>query len=355
MKNRFNLIFWKDFDCKDLSKGKTSEKISENWKFFWFCNIVMEIIELYKSKKCVSLFENQVKLGDGNTTDDIISELCDDILIMILDFLTLKEAVRTSVLSRRWQQLWQFFSGSFSFEASYSRGLNKEKLKTERSRFVGRINKVLNSHQVSTMLELRVSFDLGKHSKSYVDEWIGIALKKKVKKLELAFEPYFTSYHKLLYTCYRISKESFSCFTTSSGSPGTLFLRCLSLQYVGVSDENVEYILSSCPMLESLHVRMSPLLRDPKVTGSSLRLKHLNIQSCEFVQSIEVYAPNLASFEYYGKEIPLHVRYAPKLHEVCYFDPLNYSIPHAFSQLANYLPQLVSLTLNTSFDWVKIE
>lgn len=52
-----------------------------------------------------------------------------------------------------------------------------------------------------------------------------------------------------------------------------------------------------------------------------------HISYCNFIQSNEVCAPNIVSFEYHGRrEIPLHnIRYVPKLEEVIYTSPLVYN------------------------------
>lgn len=308
-----------------------------------------------KSKKVCFLAQEQ-NLGDGVISKDGINKLCDNILIKILSFLSIKEAIRTSVVSKRWKQLWQLFSGCLSFSPAstginfyHGSNLDLIKMKSESPRFVGCINKVLNSHQGSNIDELRVCFVLDKDLGSYVDKWIDFALKKKVKKIELF--NFWSSTMASRLSCYSLSQETFSSTTSS--------LTCLSMESLGVSDEIMEYILSNCPLLESLKVTHSPHLRDPKFVGSSLRLKHLQIALCEFVQSIEVCAPNLVSFKYIGNEIPLHIRYVPKLQELHYFNPWNsyprnYNIPLAFSQLSNYyLPQLVTLTLIMPFQRVK--
>ncbi|XVF31361.1 hypothetical protein REPUB_Repub16aG0139200 [Reevesia pubescens] len=293
----------------------------------------------YHAHKTLSLLvENQVK-HDGNKRDRL-SELSDDILIGILSSLPSREAAGVCFLSHRWQHLWKFLPVSFRFDGTKTKNcidwddvldVKIKILKTERCKFVGWINNVLNSHQGSIIDELCIRFDLDKDWGCDINKWIDIALRKQVKKLELDFSRFRCPRHYNMYYPF-------------PGLSGTEFLTCLSLQYLGVTDEIMESILSNCPMLESLHLRFSPLLLYPKVSGSSLRLKHLDISFCHFIQSLEVCAPNLVSFEYSGKKIQFYIRYAPKLQELCYYDPRNYGIMHAFFQLARYIRQLVALT-----------
>ncbi|KAA3468700.1 F-box/FBD/LRR-repeat protein isoform X1 [Gossypium australe] len=306
----------------------------------------MENMELHQSKKVLE--------GEENRRDET-SRLNDDILIRILGFLSFKEAVRSSVISRRWQHLWKYFSGCLRFEqtkprlASWNLNVRTRKKIAERCEFIEWVNKYLNSNQASTIDEFRVdNFDLDKDSKAYVDEWVGIALQKKTKNLQLNFGP--ESYvrrrsvaaSRVAARCYCLTKETFS-----SALSGIHLLTSLTVNFVGVSDEMLEHIVSICPLLESLELDHSPQLTHPKV--SALRLKHLNICHTEyFIESIEIYAPNLVSFDYTGKKIPLHIKYAPKLNQVCYDDGSSSAIQHLSIHLANYLPQLVTLSIGMS-------
>ncbi|KAL1145555.1 hypothetical protein V6Z11_A11G305900, partial [Gossypium hirsutum] len=243
---------------------------------------------------------------DGNNRRDRISELPDDVLMGILSFLPPEEAVlKTSFLSHRWKQLWESLPVSgFNFRVPMPvccRGghvknlkdlrdgkyITVEDMKRECSKFVEWVNNVMISHQGSTIDELRVRFYLDKDSQRYIDKWIEIAMRKQVKKLELDFPSLL---HRPSNAFYPFPQE---CF------PGIEFLTSLCLVNVGVSDEAMEFVLSNYPMLETLHLRNSPLLIHPKVSGSSLRLKHLNISHSESIQTIEISAPNLVSFEYH--------------------------------------------------------
>ncbi|PPR95868.1 hypothetical protein GOBAR_AA24792 [Gossypium barbadense] len=218
----------------------------------------MENMELHQSKMVLE--------GEENRRDET-SRLNDDILIRILGFLSFKEAVRSSVISRRWQHLWKYFSVCLRFE----------------------------------------------QTKPRLASWnLNVRTRKKIA-------------------------ESFIWNS----------LPYLSVKFVGVSDEMLEHIVSICPLLESLELDHSPQLTHPKV--SALRLKHLNIRHCEyFIESTEIYAPNLVSFDYTGKKIPLQIKYAPKLKQVFYGDGSSSAIQHLSIHLANYLPQLVTLSIGMS-------
>ncbi|KAK8633654.1 hypothetical protein V6N13_014496 [Hibiscus sabdariffa] len=218
---------------------------------------------------------------------------------------------------------------------SVRRRMMDEDWKREICKFVGWVNHVLIAHQGSTIDELRVRFYLDKYSWGYVDKWIEIAMKKKVKKLELDF---------LDFPRFQLAYYPFphNCFCRSE------FLTSLCLKHVGVSDYVTRWILRRCPMLESLHIEGSPLLINPKVSGSSLRLKHLHISKARYIHSVEISAPNLVSFEYHEERLLiLHIWHASKLTELYYSSPFySIEIDNHNSLLSNYLPQLVTLRLS---------
>ncbi|KAK8506131.1 hypothetical protein V6N12_074182 [Hibiscus sabdariffa] len=163
---------------------------------------------------------------------------------------------------------------------------------------------------------------------------------KKVKSLELDFEP-CRSNHGRDSGNYRFGCKIFS-------SSGIRFLIGLCLKHVDVSGQILESFLSNCPLLETLHFSHSKQLTHVNVCGSSLRLKHLHISFCKYIKSIEVYAPNLVSFEYRVLErVHIDLMYVPQLCDVSYAGrwesrrvfELRKSIPSclATSQLVNLL------------------
>ncbi|XVE92916.1 hypothetical protein REPUB_Repub01dG0144800 [Reevesia pubescens] len=176
---------------------------------------------------------------DGNKRDRL-SELSNDILIGILSSLPSREAVGACFLSPRWQHLWKFLPVSFRFDGTKTEDcfywgdvldVKIQILKTERCKFVGWVNNVLNSHQGSIIDELSIRYDLDKDWGSDINKWIDIALRKHVKKLELDFKNFRCPRDDNMYCPF--PRECFSRLTTSSGLSGTQFLTCLSLQSLG--------------------------------------------------------------------------------------------------------------------------
>ena len=255
----------------------------------------------------------------------------------------MKEAIRTSVLSHRWECFWSFtdtldFDDPDTMQEIDDR---KKKLKTERKKFVKRVNRILGLHQASTINKFRVCFELGKNSTRYIDSWLDFAISKRVKRLELDFTPLESMRHY-----YTFSHEQLTRIISKIGVHCINFLTSLTLKYVNVTGELLEHCLSVCPVLEKLHVARCQSLGRLKISGPSLQLKYLYIIDCSQIESIDIFAPNLESFGFVGPRIELYVNYAPCLLDVLIGAIYLVQINYLFCPLSNYLSQLQRLTLD---------
>ncbi|XWS69335.1 hypothetical protein CRYUN_Cryun04dG0170300 [Craigia yunnanensis] len=121
---------------------------------------------------------------------DRISELPDEILFVILSFLTLKEVASICFLSKRLKSLWSNIV-TLNFDASDALcelWRNGSLRKKKRSRYMGWVNHILELHKGSTLNEFRVCFDLDWTCRHDIDSWLHFAISKRVRKLELDFE-----------------------------------------------------------------------------------------------------------------------------------------------------------------------
>ncbi|KAI3435307.1 F-box domain-containing protein [Psidium guajava] len=279
---------------------------------------------------------------------DMISELPHEILVSILSLMTFNEAVRTSVLSRRWKKLWTYTTGSLDFEdskAEHDISHNTKSLRAGRFKFIGWVNRMLSLHQGSSIRELRVRFDLNNRSRRYVDEWVAVALAKRVRNLKLDFLPFLRKFDSPRYTF-----PSEFILPSATCRYDLSCLRSLDLKFVNVTDENLDCILSNCPFLEELVIVCSELLSHIKVKGSSLSLKHLFIYSSNLT-TFEVSTPNLVSLACHNtsKGGPrVLIENAPLLTSVALgalYDPVSIYL----HPLCSSLPQLEDLHLHMNF------
>ncbi|XP_021893336.1 uncharacterized protein LOC110811222 [Carica papaya] len=93
-----------------------------------------------------------------------IDSLPDEVLILIVSCLGLREAAKTCVLSRRWAELWTFTVGALDFEASEALKRVPKAGQLERLSFVKWVDKVLNLHRGKRIDSFRVHFDLNQSS-----------------------------------------------------------------------------------------------------------------------------------------------------------------------------------------------
>ncbi|CAA0807389.1 F-box protein [Striga hermonthica] len=131
--------------------------------------------------------------------DNFISRLPDDILLVILSFLPLKEAGRTSVLSSRWRNLW-----SYTLHLNFDDHNSMEKImedpefgneSVEREKYVKWVDSVLQSHRGSTVKELRICFSLVKSATKSITKWLEFAFERHTEKLELNLSDGVGSHH----------------------------------------------------------------------------------------------------------------------------------------------------------------
>ncbi|KAL6973110.1 hypothetical protein U1Q18_027288 [Sarracenia purpurea var. burkii] len=291
---------------------------------------------------------------------DLISQLVDELLVLILSRLTLKEAQRTCVLSRRWRYLWASVP-NLNLDASNTLStLNrlaettfnaqqmkefKELVELERARYISWVNQVLRSHSGLNIKEFRVQFDLNGNSRSDIDGWVNFAITKGLQKLQLVFSPHRP----------RSVRDSY-CFPNIGSWPSGFsisFLKSVVFEAVNVTGEVIEYFLFNCPLLEDLRVRWSLSFVKLRIVGSSLSLKYLHLWGCP-LKNIEVCAPNLVSFKLvpvkHCGNVTLALMDVPRLVEVsmaaCLCNGLFYHMTHD----SRYFSQLQTLTLYESFE-----
>ncbi|ESR34738.1 hypothetical protein CICLE_v10007166mg, partial [Citrus x clementina] len=212
--------------------------------------------------------------------EDGISKLPDDILICILSRLTIKEAAKTSILASRWRYLWTFFSGCLDFnDLVYMKSFGP--LGDGRDpRSLRCIDQVLGSLKVKdqSLEELRICLDIDPNCD--VDSWLKFAIQKRVQRLDLQL---------------RLCKSAWYNFPSHFVSRSLTSLRLAS---VYLNKEGLENLLCHCPFLEVLTLEKIRILTSIRVSGLSLKLNYLQLDSLvKLKDHLEVDVSNLISFE----------------------------------------------------------
>ncbi|KAK9181404.1 hypothetical protein WN944_024541 [Citrus x changshan-huyou] len=213
-------------------------------------------------------------------SEDGISKLPDDILICILSRLTIKEAAKTSNLASRWRYLWTCFSGCLDFnDLVYMKSFGP--LGDGRDpRSLRCIDQVLGSLKVKdqSLEELRICLDIDPNCD--VDSWLKFAIQKRVQRLDLQL---------------RLCKSEWYNFPSHFVSRSLTSLRLAS---VYLNKEGLENLLCHCPFLEVLTLEKIRILTSIRVSGLSLKLNYLQLDSLvKLKDHLEVDVSNLISFE----------------------------------------------------------
>ncbi|XP_040365642.1 F-box/FBD/LRR-repeat protein At1g13570 isoform X2 [Rosa chinensis] len=178
---------------------------------------------------------------------DRISNLPSDVIVKILSCLTLKEAVRTSVLSSRWRNRWAMLSGLIFDEKCFS---------TENcATFVNIVYHVLLSHIVP--VEKFVLSHPHLIPTIDIDRWVLHLSRNSIKVFELRIPDgpqyemplRFFSYQDMielkLSQCLLKPPTTFKGFRT---------LKMVRFQRVALAQDVLENLILCCPLLESLTI-----------------------------------------------------------------------------------------------------
>ncbi|PQP99643.1 FBD-associated F-box protein [Prunus yedoensis var. nudiflora] len=261
-----------------------------------------------------------ISLGDkGETYSEVdrISQLPDAILISILSLLSIREAARTCFLSKRWIYVWKHVTclNFDDIDALYK----PSKKRGQTTPSYNWVNQVLQLHQCPSLDAFRIC-----SSSTHIGP---------------------SRLSRFSYASYIFPDKP---FRSPFGVSCIKSLKHLSLSFVNITGELVEHFLSHCELLEHLCVSCSDQLVTLRVAGSSLRLKFLQISDCMCSEKIEICAPNLVSFIYYGMlgfYDSIRLRHAPLLVNVSLAESTRCIVP-TFLSVKSCLPQLVTLTLN---------
>lgn len=345
---------------------------------------------------------------------DNISRLPADILFFILSLLTMKEAAKTSILSRRWRNLWKTSAASSLtldldvVPMTYSDMPNNvfgdclngnfvdcldahnRSLRARRGEFVGFIHQILHADHSHVKDSFRLRFylqsDLSRRVdqwtdmamvqfKDFVDninQWIEMATDKRTPKVidsshfVIQRDIYRAGnlYHSV--PCSFPSQKIGSlvkcmgfkhCSVRSLDSNGFRSLVDLRLKDTVIDSDNIVGILSKCPNLEKMCLFFCKGLHNLKISGPSLRLKFLTILCCYDLKKIELCAPNLSRLQYSGYFVEFMFIYVPQLSNLILRTEVAKSygaLSYACGKLSSDVPHLESLIISVVPEEIRI-
>ncbi|KAL6529157.1 hypothetical protein OROGR_014780 [Orobanche gracilis] len=281
---------------------------------------------------------------------DRISQLPDEIIILILSFLPLNESVATSVLSSRWCNLWKR-TPKLDFNANLLK-INRGNPIPVRGRwhvescknYLELVSSVLQSHKAPSLKEFKISLYVSKSALFVVAKWLEFVFSREVVWLELDFLCEVAMHMVALDELFR-DENIYGCPQDVIAFKS---LKRLCLKCVKVGGEVIRLFLRNCPLLEQLFIRKAVLTSEVEVCGTTLRLKHLDVCSCTGESSVKVSAPNLTWLRLDATSQKLSLENIPKLIRgdyTCTSPSPDYS-KHFASAVFSCISQLRILNLN---------
>ncbi|KAL7118241.1 hypothetical protein ACP275_03G123400 [Erythranthe tilingii] len=296
-------------------------------------------------------------LGTGKN-ENLISELSDDILVSILSLLPTKVATRTSLLSRRWRNLYKFIS-KIELSCQCLLGLSSAGLNPHNSEAImDALDRFFRLRSDSKIRSFRLSCCLYESVTDRFEQFISSLELLGVEKIRLKC-CCSQSISDLSFSCHLFSKmPSLKKFglrncslQPSLGSHCNKSLRSIALMHVTVSDGAVECILSNCSSLQSLTMTRCHFSSKLSFCGPNLELNSLYIRECGGIEEIEFYASNLVAFEFWNLKLAdLKFDHVPRLQSIFLYIFSENIVPFVFGRLAVDVPCLKSLNFVTMHD-----
>ncbi|GMP58961.1 hypothetical protein CsSME_00022434 [Camellia sinensis var. sinensis] len=246
------------------------------------------------------------------TPIDRISMLPDSLLTHILSFLPIEDAIKTDVLSKRWQYLWTTLP-SLLFRLPYP-----DSVDTIRE-FVTFVDKTLVLCNSSKIKKFVVDFKYDSRFSSNVNLWTRFATRNAAEELHLEFHTADNYLHEdvrfvlpqLLFTNSSFTELRFSlCTVMPKGVVCWKLLKKLSIGYVKLNDGVMGKILAGSPVLENLELYYFYGITRLHVVNARLKKLilrefweeevYMDEEEDEPYSVLEILAPNLPSLEILG-------------------------------------------------------
>ncbi|PIA41545.1 hypothetical protein AQUCO_02200167v1 [Aquilegia coerulea] len=234
--------------------------------------------------------------SDQEEEMDRISDLPDPTQAHIVSFLSMKDAIRTSILSKRWRNVYKSFP-NLNFNQEYF----EENYNTRD--FKNIVNQFLNCHDESNIHKFSLLTSVDNSSYHHILEWISFAVNHNVQELVLDFDnDKLNSLPCCLFTCQSLTLLSLN-FINLNLPTHTEFpmLKTLKLRFVRLYGEDpLNQLISSCPVLEDFLMQACVWDSQTALNISAPTLKSLKINVLISTRAIKISASNLREICYLG-------------------------------------------------------
>ena len=233
---------------------------------------------------------------------DRLSDLPDLPLLHILSHLNFQEAVRTSILSKRFDKLWNSVTVlNFSDEVS-GKNNGQSFVKFVNTALLKFIN-VSPGFRDLEKFSLRFYYD-SEYCKE-VDAWIKSAVQRRVKSLQLNLIRFVQNLNYALPDFLHNDKNLVELVISCCSIPkdveiGWSSLRLLSIKGAKLNEELISKMFLGCPVLETLELSDWSGFDRLKISSASLRVLKL---AGEHKTGLSIHPENLAQLEISGPNL----------------------------------------------------
>ncbi|CAL5004200.1 unnamed protein product [Urochloa decumbens] len=251
--------------------------------------------------------------------------LPEEIQPLVLSLLSLKEAARTSLVSRSWRKLWTRYP-NLCFDGSKDGSTDTDSVKIERAKFIETVDSIIQQHSGMGLEKFSVRCSLPMDSSDVLNRWICFATASKAKTIDVNLCPK-GNYVVLIKQVHYFPLEALGAqdrpfiqclFLTSvsiklhSDMPGFTKLRSLHLHCIQIVGD-LSGLLLSGSILEDLELIACSGVSDLNIPRQLDKLRHLLISNMR-IQMVEFHVPNLSRFGYKGgTAIPIVLHGCSKL------------------------------------------
>ncbi|KAJ4834386.1 hypothetical protein Tsubulata_007328 [Turnera subulata] len=232
---------------------------------------------------------------------DGLSSLPDALLIYILSFLTAKDAVKSSVLSKRWNNLWLQISSLLFSHADSGCSLDT---------FAAFVTQVLIFHEAPKIRRFHLQMEgYQEHLAPAVDEWLRFAITRQAEDLNLEFNAsshqntQHLSLHEFFYNNQSLRLLSLQGFRLCH-TDGAVCWPCLTrlcLTHIEMEDEQMRKILCGSPSLLDLEIVNCQGLLSLNLTGMNVKNVSVGlVWQEEGVSGLKLLIPKVVSLSLSG-------------------------------------------------------
>nr|POE84598.1 putative f-box/lrr-repeat protein [Quercus suber] len=238
--------------------------------------------------------------------EDRISALPDSILLSILCFLPINDAIKTGVLAKRWASLWTSLP-SLSFDSDYF-GYYKN------THFPYAVDNTLLLHRAPKLTKFDIRSEYDPDLIPRLDIWVRFATNAKVDQLSLrlssphySLDPIEYQLPQHLYTNEFVSEFNFSfCKIKPIGLLHWVSLKHLCIGQSALCDDVIRKVLMGSPRLESLELYYCYDFHRLDIVSESLRKLVIDGYLVDMLESekrkleLEIVAPKIECLEILG-------------------------------------------------------